>query len=215
MVQVSTETREIADLSGRPLGARALQKRRRILDATRDLLAERGLRELRVADIARAVDTSPATFYQYFADVEDAVLHLAAEINAQMPELLALFEGEWRGVAGLGRAREVVEFFMRLWDAHGPILRIRNLAADEGDDRFMELRGAAMMPVLAAMADLMERTGAHARNPEIQPASAALAMSAVLDRLAAYHTQMEVDGVSHEDLVTTSAQILYRTLTGK
>jgi hypothetical protein len=40
-------------------------------------------------------------------------------------------------------------------------------------------------------------------------------MSAILDRLAAYHTVVEYGGVSREDLVSTSAQILYRTLTGK
>lgn len=205
---------QIADLSGRPLGARALEKRRRILDATRALLDERGLRELRVADIARAVGASPGTFYQYFADVEDAVLHLAAEANAELPPLLALFEGAWRGREGRHRARAVVDFFMDYWDRHGPILRIRNLAADEGDARFMELRGAAMMPILAAMAALMERCGAAERNPEITPAAAALAMSAILDRLAAYHRVVEND-VSHESLVNTSADILLHTLTGR
>ena len=61
---MSPEARPIADLSGRRLGARALAKRRRIMDVTRSLLAERGLRELRVADIARSVVTSPAPVYQ-------------------------------------------------------------------------------------------------------------------------------------------------------
>ncbi|MEM9255403.1 MAG: TetR family transcriptional regulator [Pseudomonadota bacterium] len=208
-------TEQLLDLKGRPLGARATARRQLILDRTRDLLATRGLRELRVAEIAREVDTSPGTFYQYFADVEDVVLHLAEQANEEIPQLLSLFEGEWSGREGLQRAREVVMFFMDYWDRHGPILRIRNLAADEGDMRFMELRGAAMRPVLAAMAALMERTGAVKRNPDIVPASAALAMSAVLDRLAAYHRIMVIDGVSQEELVSTSAQIVYRTLTGK
>ena len=138
----------IADLSGRPLGARALARRRMILDATRTLLEGRRLRELRVADIARAVAISPRTFYQYFADVEDAVLQLAAEANEDLSALLLLFEGAWRGEEGRRRARDVVIFFMDYWDAHGPILRIRNLAADEGDKRFMALRRAAMEPIL-------------------------------------------------------------------
>jgi AcrR family transcriptional regulator len=212
---MAAEHQAIADLSGRPLGNRALAKRRSILDATRELLAERGLRELRVADIARAVGTSPATFYQYFADVEDVVLHLAAEANEELPELLALFEGNWRGAEGERRSRAVVTFFMKYWDMHGPILRVRNLAADEGDERFMALRRAAMEPILDAMVALMQRTGAADRNPQILPGSAALAMSAILDRLAAYHSVVEYGGVSGDDLVTTSAQILLRTLTGK
>ena len=210
-----TEATRIADLNGRPLGSRALATRRLILDTTRALLEDRGLRELRVADIARAAGTSPATFYQYFADVEDVVLHLAAAANEEIPALLALFEGHWRGDQGRQRARDVVLFFMDYWDRHGPILRIRNLASDEGDQRFMELRGAAMRPVLAAMAALMRRCGAAGKNPNIVPESAALAMSAVLDRMAAYHRVMEIDGVSGDELVTTSAEILFCTLTGK
>ncbi len=211
---MTADSQAIADLSGRPLGGRALAKRRAILDATRDRLAERGLRELRVADIARSVGTSPATFYQYFADVEDVVLHLAAEANDELPALLELFEGHWRGADGERRSRDVVTFFMDYWDAHGPVLRVRNLAADEGDERFMALRRAAMEPILDAMVSLMERCGAADRNPRIVPGSAALAMSAILDRLAAYHSVVEYGGVSGDDLVTTSAQILLRTLTG-
>jgi len=207
--------RPIADLSGRPLGARAIETRQRILAATRQLLEQSGLRELRVADIARAVDASPATFYQYFADVEDVVLHLAAAANAELPALLELFQGAWRGRAGRRRAREVVEFFMDYWDRHGPILRVRNLAADEGDDRFMELRGAAMLPILSAMVELMQRNAVASKQPGVTPAAAALAMSAILDRLAAYHTLMEVDSLTHDELVATTAEILYRTLTGR
>lgn len=212
---MTTETQTIADLSGRPLGARALAKRRLILNATRGLLQEKGLRELRVADIARAVGTSPATFYQYFSDIEDVVLHLAVQANEDLPRLLELFEGAWRGMEGRRRAREVVEFFIWYWDKHGSLLRVRNLAADEGDARFMDLRRAAMEPILAAMVSLMARNGAEKKHPLIVPASAALAMSAILDRLAAYHTVMEGQGVSREDLISTSAEILFRTLTGK
>ena len=59
-------------LDGRPLGKRGAQTRRRLLDATATLLETHGIRDLRVVDIARAVGTSPATFYQYFRDVEEA-----------------------------------------------------------------------------------------------------------------------------------------------
>lgn len=212
---MSLENQAIADLSGRTLGARALARRRTILDATRVLLDERSLRELRVADIARAVGTSPATFYQYFADVEDAVLNLAAEANEDLPELLDLFDGTWSGDQGRDRARAVVEFFMEYWDKHGPLLRIRNLAADEGDMRFMELRRAAMEPILGAMIALMERCRVTDEQTNIVPGSAALAMSAILDRLAAYHSVLDYGGLSRDDLVNTSAEILFRTLTGR
>ena len=72
-----------------------------------------------------------------------------------------------------------------------------------------------MEPILAAMVSVMERSGATKKDPRIVPGSAALAMSAILDRLAAYHKVVESDGFSQEDLISTTAQILFRTLTGK
>ena len=62
---------------GRVIGERAQRTRRRLLDATAALLDERGALGLRVVDITRSVGTSPATFYQYFSDVEEAILVLA------------------------------------------------------------------------------------------------------------------------------------------
>ena len=61
----------------------------------------------------------------------------------------------------------------------------------------------------------MERNGASEKEVVIVPVSAALAMCAILDRLAAYHKVVESDGVSLDDLVNTSARILFRTLTGR
>ncbi|MCZ6821632.1 MAG: helix-turn-helix domain containing protein, partial [Deltaproteobacteria bacterium] len=80
------ETQKV-DQKGRPLGRRALETRRRLLDATAELLGKRGVREIRVVEIARKVDTSPATFYQYFKDVEEATLALAEEAAQEMPAL--------------------------------------------------------------------------------------------------------------------------------
>ena len=67
------------DQSGRTLGPRALLTRERLLEATEELLGERSLRDLSVVEIARKVGTSPATFYQYFKDAQEATLRLAEQ----------------------------------------------------------------------------------------------------------------------------------------
>ena len=87
-------------LDGRALGRRGAQTRQRLLDATARLLEDNGLRELRVVDIARAVDLAPATFYQYFRDVEEAVLALAEEVGEQATPLGELLERPWTGPTG-------------------------------------------------------------------------------------------------------------------
>ena len=204
------KAKPIQDLSGRELGERALKKRRQLMDATLKLLRKKKLRDIRVADIARAVDTSPATFYQYFKDVEDVVLSLAEDATQQMPSIGALFEGDWEAEAGLQRSREVVDAFISYWDEYGAVLRVRNLAADEGDKRFLKVRGDGTKPIIDAM---VKRMGKGKNRKAYKPIAAAVAMGAILERLSAYHRELEGMGISREELVETSAQILFRTLT--
>lgn len=213
---MSTAASNIVDLSGRPLGQRALKKRRQLMDATADLLKKHTLRDLRVVDIARAVGTSPATFYQYFKDVEDVVLQLAEEATAKMPSLTLMFEGEWEGKEGLEKARKVVDAFIQYWDEHGAVLRVRNTAADEGDARFLAMRSQATTPLLSAMTQQLEVRQKVMKNTAgykpVKPLAAAVAMGAILDRLSAYRKELEGLGLSRADIVETSAHILHKTL---
>ena len=204
------EVKEIVDLSGRPLGQRALKKRRQLMDATVELLKQHSLRDLRVVEIARAVGTSPATFYQYFKDVEDVVLQLAEEATEKMPSMMKIFEGDWEGEQGLQKARTVVDAFIQYWDEHGPVLRVRNIAADEGNARFLAVRSKATTPMLSAMSSMIERRAK--KHGAIKPLAAAVAMGAILDRLSAYRKELETLGLSRADIVETSAQILHQTL---
>lgn len=201
---------------GRPLGRRGLRTRRRFLDATEALLRETGLRELRVVDIARRVGTSPATFYQYFTNVEEAVLAVAEDATADIPPIVEQIEGDWAGDAGLERARKVVKAFFDYWDRHYAILRVRNLAAEEGDKRFRAARMATLKPLTDAMCDRLQHS--HDEGwipPEIQPYAAAAALVAMLERIGAYHNQLERTEVTWRDMVETTARILHQTVAGQ
>ncbi len=204
-----------ADQKGRSLGRRALETRRRLLDATAELLGTVSVREIRVVEIARRVDTSPATFYQYFKDVEEATLALAEEAAEEMPALAEKLAGSWKDGDGLETARSIVDAFIAHWDKYHAVLRLRNLAADEGDLRFQQVRRRAMSPILTELARRIresQEAGMVAR--QINPHAAAAALAAILERLAAYHTELEHLGVTRDDLVETSARILFQTVTG-
>ena len=58
---------------GRVPGRRGLATRQKLLDCTAEMLKTTSYRDLKVVDIARKVGTSPATFYQYFPEVESAI----------------------------------------------------------------------------------------------------------------------------------------------
>ena len=203
-------------LDGRPLGRRGALTRRRLLDATAALLESRGVRDLRVVDIAREVETSPATFYQYFRDVEEAVLALAEEAGEDLAPLGELFDAPWKGPAGLECARDVVARFIEYWDANRAVLRTRNLAAQEGDPRFRAVRIQSLRPLREGLAEQVA-AAQRAGNvvPDVKPLAAAAALAAMMERMAAFHTDLEPWGVTRADLVETTARIVFQTVTGQ
>jgi AcrR family transcriptional regulator len=139
-------------IDGRPLGRRAQQTRRRLLDATYELLQSHGIRDVRVVEVARKVGTSPATFYQYFRDVDEAVLVLADELTDEIEPIAVLLDEPWNGKGGLESARALVDGYFRFWDDHRAVMRVRNLAADEGDRRFRDVRNRTLGRVTDRMA---------------------------------------------------------------
>jgi AcrR family transcriptional regulator len=187
-----------------------------LLDATATLLETHGVRDLRVVDIARKVGTSPATFYQYFRDVQEAVLALSEEVGEDLAPIGELLDHPWQGSEGLACARELVEAFLGYWDGHRAVLRTRNLAAQEGDQRFRTVRIASLTPLregLAAKVEEAQRVGRV--TGAITPMAAAAALASMMERMAAFHVELELWGVSRSDLVETTARIVYQTVTGE
>src|SRR4051812_19241722 len=170
-------------IDGRRLGQRAQLTRRRLPDATADLLGTQGILDLKVVDITRAVGTSPATFYQYFQNVDEAVLALADELAGETGFLVELISQPWTGKRGLDLARQLVDGFIEYWDQHRAVLRTRNLAAEEGDKRFRDVRVRALSRMTNPLADKIAEQQAAGRLPaEITPYAAAAAMVAMMER---------------------------------
>jgi AcrR family transcriptional regulator len=202
-------------LDGRPLGKRGAATRLRLLEATAQLLESHGVRDLRVVDIAREVGTSPATFYQYFRDVEEAVLALTAEVGEELAPVDELLRRPWTGPTGLDAARDMVDLFIRYWDEHRAVLRTRNLAAQEGDQRFRQVRNNSLRPLTEHLAAAVAESQAAGRvSTEIAPMAAAAALVALLERMAAFHRDLETLGVTRADVVETTARIVHQTVTG-
>src|SRR5580698_556315 len=98
----------IAATDGRVPGRRGLATRNRLLECTAELLATTAWRSIKVIDIARQAGTSPATFYQYFENVEQAILVLAEELMEGAAQLAELVDGTWTDGESWGTARAVV-----------------------------------------------------------------------------------------------------------
>ncbi|MEY3361700.1 MAG: hypothetical protein RL531_1419 [Actinomycetota bacterium] len=205
---------EVVALDGRAIGRRGAATRRRILDTTAEVLERTGLRDLKVVDITREVGCSPATFYQYFRDVPSAVLVLAEEAGEEALAFGASLAEEWSGPRGVAAAERFVDGFLTYWDDHRAVLRTRNLAAQEGDARFRDVRNQSLRPLTEGFARLLVDADGRPRRDGVAPYAAAAALVAMLERMAAFHTDLEGYGVARDEVVSTTARIIHTTLDG-
>jgi AcrR family transcriptional regulator len=130
---------ELRAVDGRVPGRRGRATRDKLLVATAELLDKMSYRDLTVVEIAKRAKTSTATFYQYFTDVQAALVELARELSDEAPRLVDIIaSSDWRA-DGEEAAVKLVDAFVDLWDRHHAILRVVDLATAEGDLRFRNI----------------------------------------------------------------------------
>ena len=207
IVEVDSDLRA-AD--GRVPGRRGLATRQKLLSATRELLDSVAYRDLKVVDIAQEAGTSPATFYQYFPDVESAMLALAGDLGQTWHEDLTrlVTNRDWEGAPDAA-AHRVADGMLEFWTRHKPVLRVLDLASMEGDLRFRDIRSFLLAGATSALMDL----AAERRIPGDPMASAGVVVG-MLAHVANHQHGLERWGVSHDVLVDTVAGIIRRTIVG-
>ena len=200
-------------VDGRAIGERAEATRRRLLDETARLLDLHGVLDLKVVEVTRSVGTSPATFYQYFTDVDDAILALAAEAGERERELSGLISADWAHTGGYARIVDFVEQYQQFWSAHRSVLRVRNLKAEEGDRRYQRVRSRSSIPMAEAFGALAQTGIEEGRvAPMLDPFATGGAMLGMIERLFAYEDVFARRGSTTDDLKSTLATILFQTL---
>ena len=160
----------MATTDGRVPGERGRQTRQRLLDATVELLATTSWRSVKVTDIARQAQTSPATFYQYFANVEQAIQVLAEGMVDQAGQLADLVGGDWSEEASWDTALTVTEGFLGYWEDNRAVFRVVDLATEEGDGQLRGIRVRALNAVTVALAQVIATASP---SPEGGPATPA------------------------------------------
>ena len=207
---------DVKATDGRVIGSRASQTRARLLEATAKLLDERGAFDLKVIDVTREAKTSPATFYQYFNDVSDAILDLAQQAGDDSFTMLTHFDDDWKGDAGRRHVEEFTREYIAHWQSHKSILRVRNMQAEEGNQRFREVRGAAVQPFMQALITKIDASKAQGRiSSHLNSYAAAAAVIAMMERLVAYLPEFDRRGVHLNDMVETLSTLILRTVTGE
>ncbi len=182
------------------------------------MLRTTSYRDLKVVDIAREAATSPATFYQYFPDVESAVLVLADEmVEVGVARFVGLVSATpWKGRAGYDGAEALADAVLTFWDEYQPVLRVVDLATGEGDHRFADVRTRLLNDLNNALAAAARSQQAAGKGqPGIAPDAIGGVLVAMLAHVAAHRSGFVAWGVDPADLRATMARIIFWTVTGQ
>ena len=203
---------------GRVPGRRGLATRQKLLACASEMLRTTTYRDLKVVDIAREAGTSPATFYQYFPDVESAILVLADEMVATGVERFAdvVHANSWKGKAGYAGAEALADALLTFWSENLPVLRVVDLATDEGDHRFANVRTRLLNDLNNALAAAARDQQMSGRGmTDVDPNAIAGVLVAMLAHVSAHRLGFEFWGVRSDDLRAAMARIISWSITGQ
>jgi AcrR family transcriptional regulator len=204
-------------VDGRVAGRRGQATRQKLLDCLGKMLATSPYRDVKVIDVARKAGTSPATFYQYFPDVEAAVLEIAEVTLRESAALSELVAGRsWTGKAGRRTAEELVDGFLAFWRRHDAILRVIDLGAAEGDRRFVRIRTRIQGAIVKPLAESIDGLQAKGRGGSaISSAALAGSLVTMLAAVSAQPKSLQSLGAKQADLKPALTQLVHLGVTGK
>jgi AcrR family transcriptional regulator len=115
LVASKTDSAAALPIAGeRPERADAARNRERILGAARDLIAQKGVREITLEQVAKAAGVGRATLFRRFPDRAALLLALLDEHERGLQD--AILEGDPPLGPGAGRGRRLMAFAEALFD---------------------------------------------------------------------------------------------------
>lgn len=210
-------TGQVRTVDGRVAGRRGQATRQKLLECLSEMLSSSPYRDVKVIDVARKAGTSPATFYQYFPDVEGAVLEIAEQMAAEGAELTQLLDGRsWVGKAGWQTSQELVEGFLDFWRKNDAILRVVDLGAAEGDKRFYKIRMKILNSVNNSLTETVKELQTKGKvDKDVNPAAMAGSLVAMLAAVASHQRGFQTWGVKQAELKPNLALLVHLGVTGK
>ncbi len=210
-------TGQVRTVDGRVAGRRGQATRQKLLDCLGEMLNSSPYRDVKVIDVARKAGTSPATFYQYFPDVEGAVLELADSMAKEAATLGELVEGRsWAGKSGRRTAEELVDGVLAFWRRHDAILRVVDLGAAEGDKRFSRLRTRILNAVTGSLTDSVKDLQGRGRvDRDVAPAAIAGSLVTMLASVAGHQKAFQGWGVKQAEIRPALVQLVHLGVTGR
>ncbi|KJE22764.1 transcriptional regulator, TetR family [Frankia torreyi] len=203
---------DVARLSRRPAGGggpgpgpgpKGRRTRLRLLDEVERRCLAAPYLTIAVADVARAVHTSPGTFYHYFPDLPSAVAEVAERHMEQFEQVTALAAVLVRADAAPEPCERFVRAFHDFWSDRRGLLETIVLASRDEDPR-----------VFRVLLDAMKRL-THVLSVAVvdgHPVGLAGSLVMMLVMSAARREGFARDGAPLEELLRSQAQIIHLSL---
>lgn len=208
---------ELRAADGRVPGRRGRATRDRLTACTLAMLEHTTYRDLKVVDIAREAGTSPATFYQYFPDVESAILALAEDMadagNDRLTRIVR--ESAWKGSQGYSTSVAIADAYISFWDDNRALMRVLDLTSLEGDERFRSIRTRLLNEFTTELARVVAEQQAAGRQPaDLDPMAVAGVLVSMLAHVASHRAGFEGYDIASDDLRRSMARIVFSAVTG-
>lgn len=216
--QVATTT------DGRTPGQRGQATRQRLLDATVELLGSTPWRSVKVIDIARSAGTSPATFYQYFENVERVITVLAEDAVADASSVADLVDGDWSTEHSWEQALAVAEGFLGYWEKNRAVFRVLEFGTDDSDTGLKGLRVRALNAITVALAGAIATCQPPTEGPRglstsspagSDPMAVAGTLVAMMASVAAHRFGFEFWGIRTANLLDSQARLILFAVSGR
>jgi AcrR family transcriptional regulator len=176
---------------------------RKLLDAGMTVFDRRGYHAARVDDIVKVAKTSHGTFYLYFANKEDLFRALLADVALEVSALADSLGPVGPDDTGYRELRGWLGRLIDLYNHYGPVIR----AWAEADLEDSQI-GRLGTEVLGGFARTLTERIAPTAPTGVNPAIAALALVAMVERLNYYVLSRAID-VDRDEMLDTLATVVH------
>jgi AcrR family transcriptional regulator len=200
--------------TGEALGQKARLTRRRLIETTMQLLETAPLHKIKIVDIAQQAETSPATFYLYFANVRAVLLAASVEVSQSTPTIIRILNEEWAEANSANLSMQLVQEYIEFWACHRSLFLARNLAADKGDPDFLSARSWSVRPMAELLQEKIEHAHRQGRSDSrADPLAISSMVMMLLERVGSFSPGNRNNRrATHQQLVTATAEMIHRAV---
>ena len=210
------------NLAGQRLGRKGRETRHRLVQTAERLLKEAPETPLSLTAIAKDSGVGLTTVYEYFGDLGEIVLALLEPIRAEMTAVIELLERPWPEGDEQAHALAFVEAHLRYTHRHASTLRLRNILADAGDQRFQRQRAQFASPIIAGLTRKIRHSRGTAARQLKHSAALGTTLTLAIERAATVATQnvypqliAEASGFAFEGQPEALAELITLAIKGK